>query len=82
MEDDTMANHSSNRFMKSATGIAIGALTCLPLWAQADVYDTSGNWPLHSYDYANTNHNPDETKLDAITAKYLTRAWKTFNDDE
>ena len=62
--------------------VAVGFLACLSMAAQADGGGGGGGWPLHSHDYANTNHNPDETKLSPITAKYLKRAWETFNDDE
>jgi outer membrane protein assembly factor BamB len=40
-----------------------------------------GDWPLYSYDEANTNANLDEWKITPYNAPYLRRAWVTFNDD-
>ena len=48
---------------------------------QASSYYDASDWPVFSYDSANTNHNPVEHKLTKTTVKYLTRAWETFNDD-
>ncbi|MEO7590080.1 MAG: hypothetical protein ABI134_02590, partial [Byssovorax sp.] len=39
-------------------------------------------WPLYSYDHANSNNNPDESKISAKTAPGLKRAWQTFDDDQ
>lgn len=41
---------------------------------------SSGDWPLYSRDYANSNFNPDEWKISRQTAPNLRRAWETFND--
>ena len=49
--------------------------------AQASSYYEASDWPVFSYDSANTNHNPVEHKLTKTTVKHLTRAWETFNDD-
>lgn len=38
-------------------------------------------WPKYGHDYANTNWNPEEENISPDTAKYLRRAWETFNDD-
>ncbi|MGI9284283.1 MAG: hypothetical protein ACR2P1_02755, partial [Pseudomonadales bacterium] len=42
---------------------------------------SAADWPRYSFDAANTNHNPEERDLTAITARHLKRAWQTFNDD-
>ncbi len=73
---------STTRIRSAGLAVALGFLACLPMSPQADGGGGGGDWPLYSHDYANTNHNPDETKLSPITAKYLKRAWETFNDDE
>jgi outer membrane protein assembly factor BamB len=41
----------------------------------------AGDWPLYSYDYDNSNYNADETQINNFNARYLRRAWETFNDD-
>lgn len=41
-----------------------------------------GGWPRFSYDYANTNYNPSETKITPKNVRRLIRAWQTFDDDE
>lgn len=38
-------------------------------------------WPRFSYDFANTNFNPNETKITPKNVRTLTRAWQTFDDD-
>jgi len=49
--------------------------------AHASSYGKASDWPVFSYDSANTNHNPVERKLTKTTVRHLTRAWETFNDD-
>jgi len=39
------------------------------------------DWPLYSYDFNNSNFNPEERVLKPRNAKFLRRAWETFNDD-
>ena len=39
------------------------------------------DWPLYSYDYNNSNYNASENIISSNNAKYLRRAWETFNDD-
>ncbi len=39
------------------------------------------DWPLYSYDYANTNNNPAEKVISVHSAPRLVKAWETFNDD-
>ena len=63
--------------MRGVCGAAL-ALCCL---ASANA-QSSGDWPLYSHDYANTNSNPDEWKISRQTAPALRRAWETFNDSE
>ena len=41
----------------------------------------ANDWPLYSYDYNNSNYNAEEHGLRASEARYLRRAWETFNDD-
>ena len=40
------------------------------------------DWPLHSHDYSNTNHNSSEREINKHTVRYLRRTWQTFNDSE
>ena len=42
---------------------------------------SASDWPLYSYDYSNSNFNPDESELTAQDVHFLRRAWETFNDD-
>jgi outer membrane protein assembly factor BamB len=42
---------------------------------------SASDWPLYSYDYNNSNFNPEESELSAQNARFLRRAWETFNDD-
>ncbi len=42
---------------------------------------SANDWPLYSYDYNNSNFNPDFTAPGVRDARYLRRAWETFNDD-
>lgn len=41
----------------------------------------SGDWPLYSHDYNNSNFNDDETILSPENVQFIRRAWETFNDD-
>ncbi|HRX85433.1 MAG TPA: PQQ-binding-like beta-propeller repeat protein, partial [Phycisphaerae bacterium] len=41
----------------------------------------AGDWPLHSYDVNNSNYNPDESEFNGYSARFLRRAWETFNDN-
>lgn len=43
--------------------------------------DHGSDWPLHSYDYSNSNYNSLEHKIRPRNVKHLRRAWETFNDD-
>lgn len=52
----------------------LAAIT-LPHQAFAD------DWPLFSHDFNNSNYNADETAFNARNARFLRRAWETFNDD-
>ncbi|MET3133467.1 outer membrane protein assembly factor BamB [Oxalobacteraceae bacterium GrIS 1.11] len=62
-------------WLRGTGGVAL-ALCCL-----SGAYATGGNdWPLYSHDYANSNFNPDESKISPHTAPTLRRAWETFND--
>ena len=42
---------------------------------------SSGDWPLYSRDFNNSNFNSDERILNRRNVRYLRRAWETFNDD-
>ena len=42
---------------------------------------SSGEWPLYSHDFNNSNFNPDERLLNSHNAHFLRRAWETLNDD-
>lgn len=39
-------------------------------------------WVKYSYNYANWNFNPYENDINRNSARYLRRAWETFNDDQ
>jgi outer membrane protein assembly factor BamB len=41
----------------------------------------AGDWPLYGHDYSNSNFNADESEFTVQNARYLRRAWETFNDD-
>ena len=40
------------------------------------------SWPRYSYNYLNWNYNPDESVIKPGNARFLRRAWSTFNDDQ
>ncbi len=42
---------------------------------------SASDWPLYSHDFNNSNFNPDESEITARDARFLRRAWETFNDD-
>ncbi len=58
---------------------ALGIAMCLYGVAIADD-NRAKSWPLYSYDYSNTNSNPDEVRISRSTAPKLQRAWASFND--
>lgn len=39
------------------------------------------DWPLYSYDYNNSNFNPNASEFSGNQIRFLRRAWETFNDD-
>lgn len=57
--------------------LVVGTLS-LGLVAVADAGD---EWPVFSHDRANSNFNPDESKITRFNARYLRSVWETFNDD-
>jgi outer membrane protein assembly factor BamB len=57
--------------------VAIGLLPFLGGLGVASASD----WPLYSYDYSNSNFNPDESEITVQDVRFLRRAWETFNDD-
>jgi outer membrane protein assembly factor BamB len=42
---------------------------------------SASEWPLYSHDYNNSNFNADESAFTVQNARFLRRAWETFNDD-
>ena len=82
-----MQKHERNRFVQFALPFALLlAVIALSLQFATPSTASSGNhnrrdWPVYSYDLANTNHNPTERKISAENAQNLRRAWETFNDD-
>ena len=42
---------------------------------------SESDWPLYSHDFNNSNYNADEHDINVWNARYLRRAWETFNDD-
>jgi len=59
--------------------ISVGLLTCIFVCAAAAA--SAGDWPLYGHDYGNSNYNAERSELSARSARYLRRAWETFNDD-
>ena len=47
---------------------------------QDDDESGGGEWPLYSHDFNNSNFNPDESVLSPRNARFMRRAWETFND--
>ena len=41
----------------------------------------ASDWPSYSHDENNSNFNPDASEFTVRDARYLRRAWETFNDD-
>ncbi len=65
--------------LRSATVIT---MMCGMIFGCGIVTDAhASDWPLYSYDHSNTNFNPNESEFTAFNARYLRRAWETFNDD-
>jgi outer membrane protein assembly factor BamB len=62
--------------LKAAIVVVLSTLTLAN--AQAKGND---DWPLYSYDEANTNYNPKESRISKNNVWRLERAWTTFNDD-
>jgi outer membrane protein assembly factor BamB len=46
-----------------------------------DAEAAPGDWPLYSYNFSNSNFNAEERILRPSNARFLRRAWETFNDD-
>jgi len=75
--------------MKNRTGICTGECHTIKsllsagviLLIGAGVSASAADWPLYSHDYDNSNYNADEGGIRARNARYLRRAWETFNDD-
>ncbi len=60
--------------------IAAGMLGLMP--PAGGVAPASGSdWPLYSHDYRNSNFNPFAFGFNTHNARYMRRAWETFNDD-
>ena len=51
------------------------------LFGTGAVQAAPGDWPLYSYNRGNTNFNAEERILRPRNARFLRRAWETFNDD-
>ncbi len=56
-------------------------IACLTLLMQFGSPASAADWPLYSYDHNNSNFNPDESEITRHNARFLRRAWETFNDD-
>jgi len=73
----------SPRGAEALTRLAVSLVLFLSLvTAVSDIAYGQSSWPLYSYDLSNTNHNPLEKKLSAVTAPHLKIAWSTFNDSQ
>lgn len=66
-------NKSKSKFAVSAISLCTTVITTTAV--------ASGEWPLYSADYNNSNFNASERALSADNVMYLRRAWETFNDD-
>lgn len=62
-------------------GVLLGVMFWLPFQPVSYAGEGNNDWPLYSYDYANTNNNPKEKIISVKTAPNLVKAWETFNDD-
>jgi len=65
--------------MKIQHGIiftAILIVVFIPKIAMSNAND----WPRYSFDYSNSNANPNEQDIKPRSAPFLRRAWETFND--
>ena len=63
------------------TGNAMAATLTLLLFMAGGMPASAGDWPVYGHDHGNSNFNADETQVNAFNARYLRRAWETFNDD-
>jgi len=59
--------------------LALGSALAFAQSASSGLASLVG-WPKYSFDYANSNNNPLETRISGRTAPQLQRAWQTFND--
>ncbi|MFQ5487249.1 MAG: hypothetical protein ACE5ET_02235, partial [Gammaproteobacteria bacterium] len=81
-------NNKKNTRISIRRAVIVGCIMMLANSVQADpdkdnddIGSTSKDWPRYGHDYGNTNWNPGERKMSSKSAKYLRRAWETFNDD-
>ncbi len=70
-----------NKINYKRVSVAFVVSIALSITSMASANPATGDWPISSHDYNNTNNNSDEKKINSITAKYLRRTWETFNDD-
>ena len=59
--------------------ISVGLVICISVCGALAA--SAADWPLYGHDYGNSNYNADRSELTAQGARYLRRAWETFNDD-
>ena len=66
---------------RPSTRDSLTAMAAFLLFFAGVANTSASDWPLFSYDYNNSNFNPDDSALTVQNAPYLRRAWETFNDD-
>ncbi|MCP4246579.1 MAG: PQQ-binding-like beta-propeller repeat protein [bacterium] len=62
-------------------GVILATTACLLSFLGGLPGSFAGDWPLYSHDYHNSNFNPEASELTVRDARFLRRAWETFNDD-
>ncbi|PHS12505.1 MAG: hypothetical protein COA86_18430 [Kangiella sp.] len=68
--------------MKYQSFIFITSILLTSISTQTTGKQNGKDWPLHSYNYSNSNHNATERDINKHSARYLRRSWQTFNDSE
>ena len=63
------------------TAVLVAAVVSLLPFLGGLAGASTNDWPFYSYDYSNSNFNPDVSEFTARNARFLRRAWETFNDD-
>lgn len=75
------ARHIINHTTGSAIIAGVLSLSFFSVSVAAVTESSAGQWPLYSFDYNNSNYNSAEQILRPGNARFMRRAWETFNDD-